>query len=64
MADGSVKVFYDLNNDGFLNPGFSVDPTPAQVSAVGYSDQVLEMGRDEFFAGIFLNDAFVKGAFE
>ncbi|MCO8121819.1 DUF1559 domain-containing protein [Stieleria sp. TO1_6] len=65
MGDGSVKVFYDLNADGFLNPGFDVNGlTDAEVSAVGYSDATVEMSKDQFFAGLFLNDSYFKGVFE
>ena len=65
MADGSVKVFYDLNADGFLNPGFPVEGLDdTTVSSVGYSDNVVEMAKDQFFSGIFLNDGYFKGTFE
>ncbi|EMI55731.1 secreted protein containing DUF1559 [Rhodopirellula sallentina SM41] len=64
MADGSVKVFYDQNGDGFLNPGFALNPDDIRVDAVGYADDTLEMARDDFFAGIFLNDLYLKGSFE
>ncbi|TWT52677.1 putative major pilin subunit [Rubripirellula amarantea] len=64
MADGSIKTFFDQNGDGFLNPGFVVSPAADDIDGVGYSDGTLEMARDDFFAGIFLNDAYVKGIFE
>ena len=65
MGDGSVKVFYDSNADGFLNPGFPVNGlNAATIDQVGYSDDTLEMARDQFFAGLFLSDAYFKGAFE
>jgi prepilin-type N-terminal cleavage/methylation domain-containing protein/prepilin-type processing-associated H-X9-DG protein len=65
MGDGSVKVFYDTNADGFLNPGFPVNGlTAATVDSVGYADEIVEMARDQFFAGLFLNDAYFKGVFE
>ncbi|SMP39835.1 prepilin-type N-terminal cleavage/methylation domain-containing protein/prepilin-type processing-associated H-X9-DG domain-containing protein [Neorhodopirellula lusitana] len=65
MADGSVKVFYDQNSDGFLNPGFGVTGLTADtVPNVGYADNTLEMGRQDFFGGIFLNDQYFKGNFE
>ena len=65
MADGSVKVFYDTNADGFLNPGFGVNGlTATTVDAVGYADDTVEMSRDQFFAGLFLSDAYFKGIFE
>ena len=66
MADGSVKIFNDLNADGFLNPGFDIadNMTEAEISAVGYADDRQEMANDQFFGGIFLDDAYFKGAFE
>ncbi|QEG38458.1 DUF1559 family PulG-like putative transporter [Roseimaritima ulvae] len=66
MADGSVKVFADRNNDGFLNPGFPVadDLSESTYLQIGYTDSEIEMSRDEFFAGIFLDDSVFKGTFE
>ena len=66
MADGSVKIFNDLNADGFLNPGFDIadDMNEVEISAVGYADDRQEMATDQFFGGVFLNDAYFKGAFE
>ncbi len=66
MADGSVKSFQDLNGDGFLNPGFNVadNMTELEVSGVGYADNRQEMRNDQFFGGIFIDDAYFKGAFE
>ncbi len=66
MADGSVKSFQDLNNDGFLNPGFDIADglTDLEISGVGYADDRQEMPTDQFFGGIFLDDAYFKGAFE
>ena len=66
MADGGVRIFSDSNADGFLNPGFQVSglTTDIEVSQVGYADDKLEMPRDRFFAGIFLDDAYFKGTFE
>lgn len=65
MADGSVKVAYDQNADGFLNPGFPVDGlTSLTVDSVGYADATVEMPRDQFFNGLFINDTYFKGIFE
>ena len=63
MADGSVKIFYDTNADGYLNPGFAVSDQ-ADPSRSGYVGSTVEMRNDQFFGGIFLNDAFFKGTFE
>lgn len=66
MGDGSVKVFYDRNADGFFNPGFGVPTnlTEADYLAIGYRDGVVELPKDEFFGGLFIDDTFFKGVFE
>ncbi|TWT92800.1 DUF1559 family PulG-like putative transporter [Stieleria varia] len=65
MGDGSVKTFYDDNADGFLNPGFGVTGlSETEVDGVGYADDTVEMSRDQFFGGLFLNDMYFKGVFE
>jgi len=63
MGDGSVKIFYDTNADGYLNPGFSLSED-ADPSRSGYVGSKVEMTNDQFFGGVFLNDAFFKGTFE
>ena len=63
MGDGHVAIFNDANADGYLNPGFDVDPS-SHPELVGYTDGILEMPRDQFFAGLIVNDMFFKGAFE
>ncbi len=63
MGDGGVRVFNDINADGYLNPGFQVDPN-SDPARVGYTDSTLEMPRDQFFAGVILNDLYFKGTFE
>jgi prepilin-type N-terminal cleavage/methylation domain-containing protein/prepilin-type processing-associated H-X9-DG protein len=66
MADGSVKSHNDLNGDGFLNPGFPVDPSLATNAAqMGYTDGVCELPSFEVFSGLFLNaDLYQKGGLE
>ncbi|MEM6469326.1 MAG: DUF1559 domain-containing protein [Planctomycetota bacterium] len=66
MADGSVKIFYDTNADGYLNPGFPIADglSESDILQVGYSDDTTEMAKDQFFAGLFLNELFFKGIFE
>lgn len=73
MGDGSVKVFYDLNGDNYLNPGFPVGRDASgnrvvlseeDITGVGYSDDRVEMAKTDFFAGMFLDETFFKGAFE
>jgi prepilin-type processing-associated H-X9-DG protein len=55
MADGSVKTFYDVNGDGFLNPGFPVTLSdPDLASTVGYTDNTIELPSGEMFNGVFL----------
>jgi prepilin-type N-terminal cleavage/methylation domain-containing protein/prepilin-type processing-associated H-X9-DG protein len=58
MADGSVKTFNDTNGDGYLNPGFPVDPTAVagagNADSIGYKDGDTEMQRSEVFNGVFL----------
>ena len=66
MADGSVKVFTDLNGDGYLNPGFGSAGVPATFGPEdGYLDSTIEL-----FGGENYNNADIrpigqfKGAFE
>lgn len=64
MADGSVKVFRDANNDGFLNPGFQ--PTGTGFDAGdGYLDGTVELSPTQNFAGIDIAPSgSSKGSFE
>jgi len=56
MADGSVKSVQDLNGDGFLNPGFPVEPGDNPASGnVGYLDGAVEMSSFEVFSGTYLH---------
>jgi len=66
MADGSVKLFQDLNNDKFLNPGFPVpdDLTEEQYSRIGYRDSQVELSPGEMFNGVFLINLQKRSAFE
>lgn len=66
MADGSVKTFSDLNGDGFLNPGFTIDPLAAGFdgSRVGYTDSTVELPPTEMFNGVFVGSRGNKGIFE
>ena len=61
MADGSVKVFHDVNNDYFFNPGF---PVGTQPDTVGLVDDTVDLPAHRFFSGIFLSDSYFKGFFE
>ena len=66
MADGSVKLFQDLNNDKFLNPGFPVpdDLSEEQYSRIGYRDSLVEISPGEMFNGVFLINLQKRSAFE
>ncbi len=63
MGDGGVRVFYDTNADGYLNPGFPVSQT-ADPLDTGYVGSDVEMSKDRFFGGAILNDLIFKGTFE
>jgi prepilin-type N-terminal cleavage/methylation domain-containing protein/prepilin-type processing-associated H-X9-DG protein len=63
MADGSVKTVYDLNGDGFLNPGFIA--TGMVGKSDGYVAGPCEISSFDVFCGTFLNDPTKsKGTFE
>lgn len=66
MADGSVRIFYDTNGDGYLNPGFQVPQGLSEEDylGVGYRDGITEMAKDQFFGGLFLDESSFKGVFE
>ena len=66
MADGSVKLFQDLNNDKFLNPGFPVpnNLTEEDYSAIGYRDSQVELPPAQIFNGVFLINLQKRSAFE
>jgi prepilin-type N-terminal cleavage/methylation domain-containing protein/prepilin-type processing-associated H-X9-DG protein len=54
MADGSVKEFYDLTGDKFLNPGFQVTgiTDPDDLAGIGYNNDTPELAG--MFNGMFL----------
>ena len=76
MGDGSIKTFKDVDGDNYLNPGFpvglqadgvtAVSPplTEDDIVSVGYSSDAVEMGKTDFFSGVFISDTYFKGAFE
>jgi prepilin-type N-terminal cleavage/methylation domain-containing protein/prepilin-type processing-associated H-X9-DG protein len=65
MADGSVKSFYDLDGDQFLNPGFPVNPAHATAEKDGYTTPTVELPPAEIFSGPFLPQGTIqKGNFE
>lgn len=59
MADGSVKQFRDLNNDKFLNNGWTfpvMDET--SIAQTGYKPGPVEVQPTELFSGVFLENVF------
>ena len=54
FADGSVRVFRDVNRDGYLNPGFPV-PAGSDPEVTGYTDGRCEVNPWELFTGNFLS---------
>ena len=64
MADGSVKTVVDKNEDGYLNPGFPIDPAEADQND-GYLDNSVELEPFQVFCGPTISKNFVsKGNFE
>ena len=61
MADGSVKEFFDLNEDRYLNPGFAAVGGDAND---GYRSHSCEMSPTECFNGPFIDSFTQKGKFE
>jgi prepilin-type N-terminal cleavage/methylation domain-containing protein/prepilin-type processing-associated H-X9-DG protein len=68
MADGSVKVARDENQDGFLNPGFPIDKQAgtANVARDGYTDNKVELNPFDVYCGPTISRAFAiqKSRFE
>jgi len=66
MADGSVKLFQDMNGDKFLNPGFPVpnNLTEAEYAAIGYRDSEVELPPTQMFNGVFLMNLQKHSVFE
>lgn len=66
MADGSVVTISDKNGDGYLNPGFPVegDLSADAYVTIGYTDSTLEISPTDMFNGMFVSEAYFKGAFE
>ncbi|PQO36876.1 prepilin-type cleavage/methylation domain-containing protein [Blastopirellula marina] len=69
MADGSVKSLYDVNGDGFFNPGFDVDNTSeseeALLSGNGYTSNDVELDWFDVYCGVTLeSQRQQKGTFE
>ncbi len=63
MADGSVKQFYDINGDGYVNPGFAIGAGATQA-ATGYTDAMCEVAPADMYNGPWIDDSVRKGRFE
>ncbi|MCR9295084.1 MAG: hypothetical protein NXI32_20395 [bacterium] len=64
FADGSVREFYDKNQDKFLNPGFKIpnNLTDDQYRTIGYRSSDVELPKIEVFSGLFLDGTLSKAA--
>ncbi|MCA9089708.1 MAG: DUF1559 domain-containing protein [Planctomycetaceae bacterium] len=63
MADGSVKTIFDLNGDGYLNPGFAAVGGSQQFD--GYTDAQVELEPFEVYSGPSIQQLSAsKGDFE
>ena len=52
FADGSVRAIEDANGDGYINPGFGVDPSVATFENTGYTSAECEVNPWEMFPGV------------
>ena len=65
MADGSVKTVFDVNGDGYLNPGFAAGTGGGTVQFDGYTSDDVELEPFEVYCGPSIeNQAIGKGKFE
>jgi prepilin-type processing-associated H-X9-DG protein len=64
FADGSVRAIEDANGDGYINPGFGVDPSVATFQNTGYTSAETEVNPWEMFPGVLLNGSFPVKKFE
>lgn len=62
MADGSVRQFYDLNGDKYINPGFPC--VGGTAAGDGYTDAQCEIDPGEMYAGPWIDKQVLKGKFE
>ena len=63
MADGSIRVFDDLNGDGFLNPGFPVPNSTNSTLGTDYSDDTVKLHPSGMFNGLFVEEIFFNASF-
>jgi prepilin-type N-terminal cleavage/methylation domain-containing protein/prepilin-type processing-associated H-X9-DG protein len=62
-ADGAVKTHYDLNSDGYINPGFAIDTTldiGDLEAKVGYTNNRCEVGPADQFNGPMIDINIIK----
>lgn len=68
FADGSVRSFVDVNNDGFINPGFDVSSATGteeeRAASIGYLSSEVEVSSFDWYTGIFLNGSALEKGFE
>jgi hypothetical protein len=68
FCDGAVKTIYDVNSDGYINPGFPIDTTidiGELESKVGYTNNRCEAGPAELYSGPHIDlGMFKKAKFE
>ncbi len=64
FTDGSVRSYSDTNGDGFINPGFGVDPSIATVEETGYTSPEVEVSAFEWYTGTFIQGSFLRKKFE
>jgi prepilin-type processing-associated H-X9-DG protein len=65
FADGSVKVIYDVNGDGYINPGLNGPFDATTATTDGFTDNECEVDPSEMWSGPYLNfDDFLKGIFD
>jgi prepilin-type processing-associated H-X9-DG protein len=63
FADGSVRAMYDVNKDGYINPGFPV-PSGSDPEVTGYTDGRCEVNPWDMYLGNFLTRGATIKAFE
>ena len=68
FADGSVRSFFDANNDGFINPGFDVSGATGtdeeRAATIGYLSSEVEVSSFDWYTGVFLNGSALEKGFE
>ena len=64
FADGSVRAIEDTNGDGYINPGFGVDPATATFQNTGYTAAECEVNPWDMFPGVLLNGSAPTKKFE